>query len=458
MAKNTIAILYPAYLAKGKVEWVAKKDYLTRTAEFLTKKLKTAINRAQVEAMLKTVEKGEDLEGEDITAAQKKAFAQIEEDFQNAEANLVERQAEADAAAEAERIEAEKKAVIEKRLVTVGTENMKVAENFAGVFKKFDFGANMTQCIPKGEVTDDELLKAFGTMIATENMTNWAIGDLVNALEDRGHENVVIQVCEEVKKSYSNVSNMARTCKAIKPADRHQRLSFTHFSTVATAIFEGKTEKQTDKIRRDLLEKAEEDKMNVAELRAATREKQGKAPDTTDKPKKAKAGNKRFLVIPVEAVEEAYYTDAEPDVDYDENIVIDLTDVTMASLNGDSVVWSPIPPASAEAAESEDEEEEVEEEDSEDEEESEEEEAEDEDEEESEDEEEANEEEESEEEEEEDEDESEDEDEDEEESEDDEDEEEEVPVKKAPAKKAAQAAKKAVPNLSPAARKKAAKK
>jgi hypothetical protein len=56
--------------------------------------------------------------------------------------------------------------------------------------KKFDLGAGMTQCVPRGEVTMQDWVGAFGFGLALESGAQWIIGDSVVALENAGHEDV----------------------------------------------------------------------------------------------------------------------------------------------------------------------------------------------------------------------------------------------------------------------------
>jgi hypothetical protein len=135
--------------------------------------------------------------------------------------------------------------------------------------QKFDLGAGMTQCVPRGEVTMQDWVGAFGFGLALESGAQWIIGDSVVALENAGHEDVVNQLCAQFKKSYSTVSGYARACRAFPFAKRDAMLPFTVYREIGNADL-------TEAKKASLLEKAKEEKLSSSEVRDRVKAEQGK--------------------------------------------------------------------------------------------------------------------------------------------------------------------------------------
>ena len=150
--------------------------------------------------------------------------------------------------------------------------------------KKFDLGEGMTHCIPKGAVTMEDWVGAFGFGLALESGAQWIVGDSVVALESAGHEDVVNQLCAKFKKAYSTVSGYARACREFPPEKRDPMLPFTVYRELGNARLEGG--------KRDaLLEEAKAEHLSSTEVRNRVREEQGK---NVDKP-----APHRYLVLNV---------------------------------------------------------------------------------------------------------------------------------------------------------------
>lgn len=143
--------------------------------------------------------------------------------------------------------------------------------------EKFDLGAGMTQCVPRGDVTMEDWVAAFGFGLALESGSQWIIGDSVVALENAGHEDVVNQLCGKFKKSYSTVSGYARACRAFPTGKRDPMLPFSVYREIGNASFGNETAtKQTQ-----LLEQAKTEHLSSSEVRNLVKEEQGK---NVDKP------------------------------------------------------------------------------------------------------------------------------------------------------------------------------
>jgi hypothetical protein len=135
--------------------------------------------------------------------------------------------------------------------------------------QKFDLGAGMTQCVPKGEVDMKDWVKAFAFGLTLESGSQWIIGDAVVALENGGHEDVVNQLCSQFKKSYSTVSGYARTSRSFAIDKRDPMLPFTVYREIGNADL-------TDKKKFALLTAAKEEKLSSQEVRGKVRDAQGK--------------------------------------------------------------------------------------------------------------------------------------------------------------------------------------
>jgi len=152
--------------------------------------------------------------------------------------------------------------------------------------QKFDLGAGMTQCVPKGDVSMQDWVKAFAFGLTLESGSQWIIGDSVVALENAGHEDVVNQLCAQFKKSYSTVSGYARACKAFPAAQRDAMLPFTVYREIGNADL-------SENKKAQLVEAAKTEKLSSQEVRGKVREAQGKE-------EKQKPMPHRFLILNVE--------------------------------------------------------------------------------------------------------------------------------------------------------------
>lgn len=175
--------------------------------------------------------------------------------------------------------------------------------------QKFDLGG-MTRCVPKGNVEAKDWVKAFAFGLTLESGSQWIIGDAVVALEDAGHENVVNQLCAQFKKSYSTVSNYARTCRVLGHESRDPMLPFTVHLEVATADL------SKDKMQK-LLECAKVEKLSSQEVRGKVREAQGKDD-------KMKPLPHRYLILNVENWSNSEVVSQVPDEVEEHQLLIDL--------------------------------------------------------------------------------------------------------------------------------------
>lgn len=176
--------------------------------------------------------------------------------------------------------------------------------------QKFDLGAGMTQCVPKGEVSMQDWVKAFAFGLTLESGSQWIIGDSVVALENAGHEDVVNQLCAQFKKSYSTVSGYARACKAFLPKQRDAMLPFTVYREIGNADL-------TEKKKAQLVEAAKTEKLSSQEVRGKVREAQGKQD-------KQKPLPHRFLILNVSNWANSEIVTQVPDEVEEHQLIIDL--------------------------------------------------------------------------------------------------------------------------------------
>ena len=181
--------------------------------------------------------------------------------------------------------------------------------------QKFDIGAGMTQCVPRGKVDMKDWVAAFAFGLTLESGAQWIIGDSVVALEAAGHEDVVNQLCANFKKSYPTVSGYARACRAFPSDKRDPMLPFTVYREIGNANFGD--EKTNAQKQSELLEAAKTEKLSSTEVRNRVRSEQGK----DDKPT-----NHRFLLLNVSNFSNSEIVRKMPEELQEHQLLIDLSD------------------------------------------------------------------------------------------------------------------------------------
>lgn len=194
-------------------------------------------------------------------------------------------------------------------------ESVKNGLELSSFTQKFDIGAGMTQCVPRGEVNMKDWVAAFAFGLTLESGAQWIIGDSVVALENAGHEDVVNQLCSNFKKSYPTVSGYARACRAFPSDKRDPMLPFTVYREIGNANFGD--EKTNAKKQGELLEAAKTEKLSSTEVRNRVRSEQGK----DDKPT-----NHRFLLLNVGNFSNSEVLRAMPEEVQEHQLLIDLSD------------------------------------------------------------------------------------------------------------------------------------
>ena len=194
-------------------------------------------------------------------------------------------------------------------------ESVKNGLELSSFTKKFDIGAGMTQCVPRGDVDMKDWVAAFAFGLTLESGAQWIIGDSVVALEAAGHDDVVNQLCSNFKKSYPTVSGYARACRAFPSDKRDPMLPFTVYREIGNANFGD--EKTNAKKQSELLEAAKTEKLSSTEVRNRVRSEQGK----DDKPT-----NHRFLLLNVGNFSNSEVFRTMPNEVQEHQLLIDLSD------------------------------------------------------------------------------------------------------------------------------------
>jgi len=194
-------------------------------------------------------------------------------------------------------------------------ESVKQGLELSSFTTKFDIGAGMTQCVPRGEVEMKDWVAAFAFGLTLESGAQWIIGDSVVALENAGHEHVVNQLCANFKKSYPTVSGYARACRAFPSDKRDPMLPFTVYREIGNANFGD--DKTNAKKQSELLEAAKNEKLSSTEVRNRVRSEQGK----NDQP----AGH-RFLLLNVGNFSNSEVFRTMPEEVQEHQLLIDLGD------------------------------------------------------------------------------------------------------------------------------------
>lgn len=291
---------------------VPLSKYLNQMGEFAkTEWPGCAITETHIKKAWAKLQKNEYL-GDDAPDEMLEMYEKMSADLDMAEEMAEERLANPVVEAEVELTEDEPiEEPVNESLALV--ESVKDGLELSSFTKKFDIGAGMTQCVPRGEVEMKDWVAAFAFGLTLESGAQWIIGDSVVALENAGHDDVVNQLCANFKKSYSTVSGYARACRVFTAEMRDATLPFTVYREIGNANFgDNSTNKQ-----KELLEAAKTEKLSSTEVRNRVRSEQGK----DDKP----VGH-RFLLLNVGNFSNSEVLRAMPEEVQEHQLLIDLGD------------------------------------------------------------------------------------------------------------------------------------
>jgi hypothetical protein len=290
---------------------VPLSKYLTQMAEYVkTEWPGINITETHIKKAWQKVIKNEYLE-DDAPDEMLEMFEKMSADLDMAEEMAEERLA--NPVVEAEEVEVELTDDEPKNESLALVESVKDGLELSSFTQKFDIGAGMTQCVPKGKVEMKDWVAAFAFGLTLESGAQWIIGDSVVALENAGHEDVVNQLCSNFKKSYPTVSGYARACRAFPADKRDATLPFTVYREIGNANFGDESTKKQN----ELLEAAKNEKLSSTEVRNRVRSEQGK----DDKP-----SGHRFLLLNVGNFSNSEVLRSMPEEVQEHQLLIDLGD------------------------------------------------------------------------------------------------------------------------------------
>jgi hypothetical protein len=268
------------------------------------------ITEAHIKKAWGKLQKNEYL-GDDAPDEMLEMYEKMSADLDMAEEMEEERLANPVVEAEEVEVELTEEEPVNESLALV--ESVKDGLELSSFTQKFDIGAGMTQCVPRGSVDMKDWVAAFAFGLTLESGAQWIIGDSVVALENAGHEDVVNQLCSNFKKSYPTVSGYARACRAFPADKRDPMLPFTVYREIGNANFgEDSAKKQSE-----LLEAAKTEKLSSTEVRNRVRSEQGK----DDKP-----SGHRYLLLNVGNFSNSEVLRSMPDEVEEHQLLIDLSD------------------------------------------------------------------------------------------------------------------------------------
>lgn len=272
--------LIPADLGGGDIQYIKRGDYAKRTADTYALKWKAEITRAQVIMMLDALDGGSREMTEDTPPELLKLFKIVMDDYDSAVQEVSRKEAEEKAAKEKAEKDAKEKAEKEEKLIVAVQDK---SLNLASLSEKFDTG-NMDRFIPKGDVSNEEILAAFNSSMSIGEFSGWMQGDLIVELEKRGLSNVAQRLAEKVGKSYSHLYSNARTAKQFPPETRKKGVSFTVYREVGSTKF---TDEQQKKNVPALVEEIAAGKHTTQTVREAVQKIKGKTEAATTLPEES---------------------------------------------------------------------------------------------------------------------------------------------------------------------------
>lgn len=280
MAKTKNVLIFTVGEGK-KAKELDRKGYVSEVLATLTKPQKALnLEAKHINVLLDLAIEGN--EPEDGTPEGViELFEEIKTAYTAAKEAFDEREDEANKAAKEEEAAKLKKEKESKVLVASINEAPSGNEAMESFREKFDLGENLNQCVPKDgvEVSLKDWVGVLSFGIGLENASQWIIGDAAVALEDAGHEDVVVQIAAQFKKSYPTISGYARTSRAFPTEKRDSSISFTAYREIGNAKFEG-DEKKVAKLREKLVGEVKKGQLSAIETRDIVRAAQGKEPST----------------------------------------------------------------------------------------------------------------------------------------------------------------------------------
>lgn len=230
----------------------------------------------------------------------------------------------------------------ELALVSKATE-MDFGTGLGEFYQAFDMGVNVNKCIPKGDVSVEQLLSALGLGFVLQQSCQWIVGDIVNELNRRGYEDVVMEVCKRYDKSYSTIYSWSRTCRMFPPSvrDRHVNVPFSTAMAIACSKY-ADDDATNKKLAQETFKVASEQKWSQSEARKNIRKIQGKQ----DKPleiefrEEIDKKNTRYLNVMANNIAMSWFSSIPHDYSH-EIITIDIEKQRYLDKVAGEEVWLP---------------------------------------------------------------------------------------------------------------------
>jgi len=215
------------------------------------------------------------------------------------------------------------------------------------VLRQFDPGANLNQLVCTEDTKDTDLGMALATLLGVRDWTEWGIGDAINELKKRGYEHAEAQIASHLNREsdYQTLHGYAKTASVFTPGSRDFKgLSYSHYSEAGRAKYDSDPEKNREKAL-EVVRKASESGMNVAQTRALVKETQNKPEKPTPPPERVLP---RYIIHVANCTGAicTFYSEAEPHTELG-TIVIDTKEgmVSRVETKGGFHAWEPISPA-----------------------------------------------------------------------------------------------------------------
>lgn len=252
----------------GSIHYVKRAEYAKRIAEDQSILLKSSIKKDDVTKLLEFLDNGKTEIPADNPEEYQKTFEVVKADY----ASAVE-QVRADQAAEQKKKDDELKAAEDKK-------NNEKQLFLAVKDKPAEIGAlsdlfdmtDLNRCIPKKELSNEQVLQALNTGLGMSEFSGWMIGDLGVELEKRGFNSVIAELAEARGYKYSTVALNIKTSRQFLPADRVKGVSQTIYRELGTAKFT----KEQEPAKKKLLEDIKQGKHTTQTVREAVKAAQGK--------------------------------------------------------------------------------------------------------------------------------------------------------------------------------------
>lgn len=319
MSKTKNVLLFTVGEGK-KAKELDRKSYVSEVLANLTKPQKElGLEAKHINALIDLAIEGNEPE-EETPDGVKELFETIKEQYEAAKEAFDEREEEANKEAkEAEKAKLEKDKET-KSLVEYVNEAPTGSDAMETFREKFDLGDNLNQCVPKEgvEVTLKDWVGVLSLGIGLENASQWIIGDAAVALEEAGHEDVVVQIAAQFKKSYPTISGYARTSRAFPALKRDSSISFTAYREIGNAKFDG-TEAKVAKLRDKLVADVKKNQWSAIETRDAVRTLQGK-----EKPTGSTGASLKYLLLNTENVPNSSLLSELPESIEEHQVLIDM--------------------------------------------------------------------------------------------------------------------------------------